>query len=181
MKKIVLLAILAFFPLTTWPGSNAKSLEFGGAGVETTARLHVYVDTKDPAPRCGPNCVRYSVLVDDGWTIGSTKIGKVVVLTEHPYVEELSSPVLRPSALWRHPGSPAKTDQVVISLPSSEESAVEDLHFQVLALKRKCINPASSECDELKIDTQGSFTGSQLKALRPVSATDLMKSEKEER
>ena len=170
MKKIVLLALLASFPLTT---SAAKSLEFGGEGSETTARLHVYVDESDPAPKCGPNCVRYSVLVDDGGPVGTTRVEKVVVLTEHPYVEELSSPVLRPSSVWRHPGSAAKTDQVIISLAFSEESAVEDLHFQVLALKRKCQD--RSRCTELEIDTQGSFTGNQLKDLRPVSVKALLK------
>ncbi|MBI2646135.1 MAG: hypothetical protein HYW85_03760 [Deltaproteobacteria bacterium] len=175
MKKFVLLALFASFPLTTWA---AKSLEFGGEGSETTARLHVYVDESDPAPKCGPNCVRYSVLVDEGWRVGNTRIEKIVVLTEHPYVEDLSSPVLHPSALWRdrHPGSPAKTDQVVISLTSaSEESAVEDLHFEVLALKRKCMNPTLAECKELEIDTQGSFSGRQLKELRPVAVKALLK------
>src|SRR3989338_5140982 len=172
MKKIVLLALLASFPLTT---SAAKSLEFGGEGSETTARLHVYVDESDPAPKCGPNCVRYSVLVDDGGPVGTTRVEKVVVLTEHLYVEELSSPVLRPSSVWRHPGSAAKTDQVIISLAFSEESAVEDLHFEVLALKRKCMNPTLAECKELEIDTQGSFSGRQLKELRPVAVKALLK------
>lgn len=186
MKRNLYAALLGVLLLPLMSFAAGKSIQFGGVGTETTARVHVYIDRGDPVPKCGPNCVRYSVLVDASTfpRDGQTTISKVVVLTSHRDYDtdrELNSPVLRLSSVWRHPSSPAKSDQIVISLPLSDETRVEDLSFKLLALKEKCMNPTVPECRELEIDTQGEFSGVQLKKLQLIDVRELMRPRREDR
>lgn len=174
MKKTILFFITGTF-MAAMPLFAEQSLTFGGKGTLSKAKLHVYIDKGDPAPRCGPNCVRYSILVDDRGALGRSYIEKIVVFTTHTKSdEEIITPILKPITLSRMMKSPGKTEQVVISLPMSDKTRVEDLEFHFIALRRTLLNPTVPNAGDYVIDEQGIFSGADLKKLEPVDTNSLL-------
>ena len=153
--------------------ASKRSLKFGEPGINSAAKVHVYVDSREPAPRC--RCVRFSVLVDDrlrNGIVGTTFINKVVVLAEglDPEREEDASRVLTPWAVWRMPNSPGKTSQYILQLPSGSDGS--DVHFRVLALKHKNLHP---DYRDMVIDAQGEFTGADVSSLKASSVEEVLR------
>jgi len=171
MQKIFLVLVVLALPAISFAKGGQKSLKFGGEGVNSIARVQVFVDKEEAAPRC--KCVRFSVLVDDrqSGVVGTTFISKVMVAVEglDPEKDQDSSRVLTPWSVWRSPDSPGKTNQVVVEVPVDTD--FKDVRFRVLALKHQALHP---DYDDLVIDTQGKFTGDEVNSLKPSSVQELL-------
>jgi len=160
MKNLFLVGIL----LVSGSALAGNSLEFGERNANGVAPINVYVDANEPAPRC--LCDRFNVLVADRTgAIGGTFISKVMILAEGKNKTELVEAESL-SALYRHPSSPAKTNQFIF-----EKMGRSGFIYTVLAMKRKCMNPTVAECKKNIVDVKGKFTSKDLSTLSPVKAT----------
>ena len=109
MKKIFLVLVVLALPAISFAKGGQKSLKFGGEGVNSIARVQVFVDKEEAAPRC--KCVRFSVLVDDrqSGVVGTTFISKVMVAVEGLDPEE-DQGLAAPPGPDPHPETPTGHD-----------------------------------------------------------------------
>ena len=169
MKKLFLIFLTMGFSLGTYA---ADSLQFGGLNSNGLSKVQVYVDQDEPKPRCP--CISFNVLIADRDQIGGTYIEKVLLIIKNKKESDgLSEPRIIElnefNALFRHPSSPTKSEQVSISL----DGQPKDMEFQLLAMKKQCLNPTVPECNNTIIDVEGTFTGKDVLDLPEVSANEI--------
>lgn len=164
---------LPFFAIFASVSAYADvSLNFGGPGNELHSKLHVFVNKAEPDLRCV--CSRFSVAVDDGEVLlGATRSQEVFVLAKDGLGNVLEGSTRSLEAIWRHPSSPTVTESQFVIM--GHEGFAADTAIQVIALKKKCMNPTESECNQSEVSHYGEFKASQLFGLKPILASDLKK------
>lgn len=148
------------------------SLNFGGEGNELQSKMHVFVNKSEPNLRCV--CSRFSVAIDDGEVLlGATRSQEVLVVARDAEGKVLEGSTRSLEPIWRHPSSPTVTESQFVIM--GHEGFAPDTSVQVIALKRKCMNPTESECNQKEIAHYAEFKASQLFGLKPILASDLKK------
>lgn len=187
MKVFLVFAFLGFFifgcKTTNNSGSSAKASSTTATSSPTSDKnfvgigdkgrsgkfnnvLTVYVNAKDPQPRC-IGCKRFRVVYDarsQNETIGGTfaiKVGanlsKICDNAAEPTLADLT-------AIWRYPISPttaALTVEVNPMLCRSDTFAIE-------FYGENCLNPSSPDCDELVVKESFDVSMNAIGNLTPI-------------